>query len=110
MLFLILELLICTLIGLIKGSKPQTMSIQTVLDLIKTPNLHNEIQGHTDNIGSNLDNRDLSNQRAKAVYDYLIIKVKNKLSYTGYGESKPLVSNESENGRGLNRRTSFIIQ
>jgi outer membrane protein OmpA-like peptidoglycan-associated protein len=78
--------------------------------LIKTPNFQIEIQGHTDNIGSDLDNLILSDQRAKAVYDYLIIKVENKLSYIGYGESKPLVPNDSENGRGLNRRTSFVIQ
>ena len=78
--------------------------------LKKNPGVKIEIQGHTDDVGNEINNQILSNQRAKAVYDYLIIKVKNKLSYTGYGESKPLVSNESENGRGLNRRTSFIIQ
>ena len=78
--------------------------------LSKNPNLQIEIQGHTDDIGSDLDNLILSDKRAKAVYDYLIIKVENKLSYTGYGELKPLVSNESENGRGLNRRTSFVIR
>ena len=52
----------------------------------------------------------LSEKRAKAVYDYLITKVKNKLSYIGYGESRRLVPNDSDNARGLNRRTSFVIQ
>ncbi|MEC9208805.1 MAG: OmpA family protein [Bacteroidota bacterium] len=78
--------------------------------LKKNPNLQIEIQGHTDDIGSELNNLILSDERAKAVYDYLIIKVENSLSYIGYGESKPLVPNESENDRKLNRRTSFVIQ
>ena len=76
----------------------------------KNPNLQIEIQGHTDDVGSDFDNLILSEKRAKAVYDYIIIKLENKLSYTGYGESKPLAPNESENGRELNRRTSFVIQ
>ena len=78
--------------------------------LIKNPSLEIEIQGHTDDIGAESDNLILSDKRAKAVYDYLITKVKNKLSFIGYGESKPLVSNNSENSRSLNRRTSFVIQ
>ena len=78
--------------------------------LTKNPNFQIEIQGHTDNIGSDLENLVLSNKRAKSVYDYLIITVKNKLSYKGYGESKTLAPNDTENGRELNRRTSFVIQ
>ena len=78
--------------------------------LAKNPNLQIEIQGHTDDVGSDIDNLFLSEKRAKAVYDYIIIKLENKLSYTGYGESKPLAPNESEKGRELNRRTSFVIQ
>ena len=78
--------------------------------LTKNPNLEIEIQGHTDNIGSDIDNLILSNKRAEVVYKYLIANVQNKLSYNGYGESKPLVVNKSENAKGLNRRTSFIIQ
>ena len=78
--------------------------------LIKNPNLNIEIQGHTDDIGNETDNLTLSQNRARAVYEYLLPKINNILIYTGYGESKPLVPNYSENDRGLNRRTSFIIQ
>ena len=78
--------------------------------LLKNPELNIEIQGHTDNLGNDIDNLILSDKRAKAVYDYLILRVKNKLSYVGYGESIPLTSNETEIGRSLNRRTSFVIQ
>ena len=77
--------------------------------LIKTPDLHIEIQGHTDDIGADIDNQILSNKRAKAVYDYLISKVSNQLSYIGYGESQPIIPNDSEYSRSLNRRTSFVI-
>mgnify|MGYP001182582719 CR=1 FL=1 len=77
--------------------------------LTKNPALQIEIQGHTDDVGSELDNLVLSKERARSVYNYLIDKVQNKLSYKGYGELKPLASNELENGRELNRRTSFII-
>ncbi len=78
--------------------------------LIKNPNLKIEIQGHTDNIGSKLDNQILSQERAEIVYDYLLKRTQNDLDYKGYGEEKPITKNNSENGRDLNRRTSFIIE
>ena len=78
--------------------------------LIKNPELKIEIQGHTDDLGNDIDNLILSDKRAKAVYDYLTVRVKNELSYEGYGESIPITSNETEIGRSLNRRTSFVIQ
>ena len=78
--------------------------------LKKNPNLHIEIQGHTDDIGSEQDNLILSENRARAVYDYLTIKVENKLTYVGFGELRPLIPNDSDKSRGLNRRTSFVIQ
>ena len=78
--------------------------------LLKNPDLNIQIQGHTDDVGSERDNMVLSDKRAAAVYNYLISRVKNSLSYVGYGKSRPLVSNNSEDARRLNRRTSFIIR
>ena len=78
--------------------------------LTKNPDIEIEIQGHTDNVGSYNDNLVLSEKRARAVYDYLITKVLNKLSYVGYGELRQLVPNDSDSLRSLNRRTSFVIQ
>ena len=78
--------------------------------LNKNPFINIEIQGHTDDIGSDLDNIILSEKRAQAVYDYLKVSVENKLSYNGYGESRPLAPNSSKKGREINRRTSFVIQ
>ncbi len=77
--------------------------------LKKNPNLQLEIQGHTDDIGNEIDNQILSEQRAKAVFDYLQNKVPNTLTYKGYGESQSLVTNEDKNSRAINRRTSFVI-
>ena len=78
--------------------------------LRKNPKIQIEIQGHTDDIGSEIENLILSEKRARAVYNYLMPKVDNNLSHIGYGESRPLSSNDSDNGRELNRRTSFVIQ
>ena len=70
-----------------------------------------EIGGHTDNQGSESYNERLSNDRAKAVYDYLVNKGidSKRMSYKGYGMSKPISNNDTEEGRALNRRTEFTI-
>lgn len=70
-----------------------------------------EISGHTDNVGSSKSNKELSEQRAKAVMDYLIENGANKdrLKYKGYGSSQPVASNKTEAGRQMNRRTEFKV-
>ncbi len=70
-----------------------------------------EISGHTDNQGKAEHNKTLSENRAKAVYDYLVkLQIpENRLSYKGYGDTRPLVSNEDEAGRAVNRRTEIKI-
>ena len=70
------------------------------------------IEGHTNNIGSTYENQILSELRSKSVYDYLIFQnvKESQLSYIGFGESKPLYSNDNKEGRTKNRRTSFRIQ
>ena len=70
-----------------------------------------EIGGHTDNQGSAEYNEKLSLERAKSVYNYLISKGidKNRMSFKGYGMSQPIATNETEEGRALNRRTEFKI-
>ncbi len=74
-------------------------------------NISIEIGGHTDNQGSESYNRKLSEERAKTVYDYLINHQieSSRLSYKGYGLSKPIDSNETPEGRANNRRTEFKI-
>lgn len=76
------------------------------------PDLLLEIGGHTDDVGSDTANQTLSENRAKAVHDFLISKGvdASRLSYKGYGESKPLVANDSDANRAINRRTAFKVK
>jgi outer membrane protein OmpA-like peptidoglycan-associated protein len=68
-----------------------------------------EIGGHTDNQGSAASNQKLSDARAQAVYKYLISKgIRGaRLKYKGYGDSNPVDSNETAQGRSKNRRVVF---
>jgi outer membrane protein OmpA-like peptidoglycan-associated protein len=70
-----------------------------------------EISGHTDSKGANDYNLKLSDNRAKAVVDYLIKAgiPASRLVYKGYGEEQPIATNETDEGRQLNRRTEFKI-
>jgi hypothetical protein len=79
--------------------------------LVNNPDLRIEIEGHTDDEGTELYNRDLSMKRAQAVYRYLIEHgiAAARLSYKGYGESLPVSTNETDEGRALNRRTEIKI-
>ena len=82
-----------------------------VAQLEKYPEVQVELAGHTDNVGDDDINQTISNDRAKSVYDYLIGKGvdEGRLSYKGYGETMPLESNDSEEGRRINRRTELKI-
>ncbi len=85
---------------------------ELALFLSKNPSTKIEIQGHTDNQGSKSYNKELSQKRAKAVYNYLWKKEgidKDRLKYKGYGQRNPIASNESKEGRAKNRRTTFKI-
>jgi outer membrane protein OmpA-like peptidoglycan-associated protein len=79
--------------------------------LEKQPKIKIEISGHTDNVGSDESNMTLSNNRAESVVNYLVSKGinKNRLSYKGYGETKPEATNDTDEGRQYNRRVSFTI-
>ena len=70
-----------------------------------------EIAGHTDNVGSKEHNLSLSENRAKAVYKYLVNNGVDaqRLTYKGYGFEQPISTNDTEEGRALNRRTEFTI-
>ncbi len=75
------------------------------------PDIQIEISGHTDNVGSDEDNLKLSQDRASAVVDYLSSNgiSKNRLTPKGYGESKPISTNDTEEGKQLNRRVEFTV-
>ncbi len=80
--------------------------------LEENPSVKILISGHTDNVGTNATNQLLSENRAKAVYDYLISCgiEPSRMKFNGYGAKKPLVSNATESGRRTNRRVEFTIE
>lgn len=78
--------------------------------LIRT-NKRIEVKGHTDNVGSDEFNMNLSRERAEAVVEYLVKKGvnRNKIIYSYYGMTKPLTTNDTEEGRTMNRRVEITI-
>ncbi|MFW6224668.1 MAG: OmpA family protein [Bacteroidota bacterium] len=79
--------------------------------LHETPDIIVELSSHTDSKGSDEYNEKLSQRRAQSVVDYLQNKGidKKRLRAKGYGESKPIATNETEEGRAKNRRTEFEV-
>jgi len=79
--------------------------------LLENPNYHVEIFGHTDDIGDLQANLVLSTDRAFEVFGYLQDRKVNpdRLQFKGFGESKPLVPNNTDADRAINRRTEFKI-
>ena len=93
--------------------KPESQGeLQKLIDFLTVnPTIHIEVSGHTDNVGNDQSNQTLSENRAKAVYDFLIangIKT-DRLVYKGYGETQPVAGNDTDEGRSKNRRTEFKI-
>jgi outer membrane protein OmpA-like peptidoglycan-associated protein len=79
--------------------------------LILNPSVKIEISGHTDNIGNIQYNQNLSAKRAKAVVDYIAangIQI-SRLTYKGQGSTVPIATNDTEEGRSINRRTELKI-
>jgi outer membrane protein OmpA-like peptidoglycan-associated protein len=86
--------------------------LQQVVDVIIRNNVKKVlIEGHTDNRGAKPANQTLSEQRARAVADYLISQGVDpkRLDSAGYGDSKPIAPNLTARGRELNRRVEFIV-
>ena len=86
--------------------------LDKVVELLQqNKSLKVELGGHTDNVGQPQANQKLSEQRAKAVYEYLVKKGvdASRLIYKGYGETKPVAGNDTEEGRAANRRTEMKI-
>jgi OOP family OmpA-OmpF porin len=86
--------------------------LDTLLDVVnRCPAMRVEIGGHTDDVGPPDANLTLSQRRAAAVLDYLRAKGVDpaRLVAKGYGEAVPLVANDSEPNRALNRRIAFTV-
>lgn len=87
--------------------------LQKIISFLKAnPNLKIEFSGHTDNSGDKAFNKTLSNNRAKAIYDYVIEKggiPASNLSYKGYGDTKPKAPNDTPENKAKNRRTELKV-
>jgi outer membrane protein OmpA-like peptidoglycan-associated protein len=86
--------------------------LDKVVKIMKeNPDLAMEIAAHTDNIGSFEFNMELSQRRAQSIVDYLVSNGIDKIRLLGkgYGESRPIETNSTEEGRMMNRRVEFII-
>lgn len=87
--------------------------LQKIIAFLKAnPTLKVEFSGHTDNSGDKVFNKTLSNNRAKAIYDYVIEKgpiPAANLSYKGYGDTKPKAPNDSPENKAKNRRTELKV-
>ena len=88
------------------------VELKKMLKLLKiNPELKIEISGHTDSDGDDDLNLSLSNERASSVVKWLIENgiSSNRLTFKGFGESKPIVKNDSEENKAKNRRTELTI-
>jgi OmpA-OmpF porin, OOP family len=79
---------------------------------MRCPDAHVEISGHTDSVGNDDTNIQLSQQRAEAVADYLVKAgiPPERLNAVGYGKTRPIASNDTEEGRAQNRRIEFDVK
>ncbi len=93
--------------------RPESMpELERLLRLLRqNPNIRIRFSGHTDNIGGDKYNQVLSERRARAVYEWLrqqgIHPI--QMEYIGYGKSRPIASNATEEGRSLNRRIEMEV-
>lgn len=92
---------------------PQSrVELEKAIDLMKVnPSMKIEVGGHTDNVGDDAFNMKLSHDRAKSVREYLVNAgiAGDRIQAKGYGESNPIATNDTDDGRKSNRRTEFII-
>lgn len=90
-------------------SGPELDRLVTTLN--ETPKMVIEVRGHTDNTGSNEINAKLSQDRADSVREYFISKgiEPDRVASKGFGESKPVSTNDTDEGRQKNRRVEFVI-
>ena len=98
------------------GSTTITPSFQATLNevaesLTKYPNSLIDVYGHTDTVGSTASNQTLSEERARAVTNYLTSRgvASNRIRWQGFGETMPVADNSTEEGRRLNRRVEIKI-
>jgi OOP family OmpA-OmpF porin len=96
------------------GLLPGSMDIlEQAVDVLKRyPNIKVEVAGHTDFVGSDAYNQTLSERRSRVVYDFLTsngIDAARLIGPNGYGEARPIDTNDTSEGRQRNRRTELVV-
>jgi outer membrane protein OmpA-like peptidoglycan-associated protein len=94
-------------------SKESFGNLDYIADMLKNVKEYNlTISAHTCDVGGAEYNMKLSKNRAKSVIEYFVSKgiPRNKLIAQGHGQSQPLVTNDTEEGRAANRRVEFVIK
>ena len=99
----------------VNSAKLQKRSYASLDELVqilkKNPGYHLNIESHTDNTGANDYNQNLSNNRSATVMNYLVSKGidAGRLTATGFGEDKPIATNDTNQGRSMNRRSELRL-
>jgi len=85
---------------------------QLARELKDNPGIRIKIDGHTDNVGGEEGNKELSLQRAETVKAYLVKQggSPSRITCEGIGSRKPIAENDTEHGRSINRRVEFSIE
>jgi outer membrane protein OmpA-like peptidoglycan-associated protein len=94
---------------LLPGARERLAKVSGIV--LAYPTLHVAIEGHTDSIGSDDYNQQLSEHRAQAVRDYFVQQGINSAAVEarGYGKTEPIASNDTPEGRQQNRRVELIL-
>jgi outer membrane protein OmpA-like peptidoglycan-associated protein len=95
--------------ALLSDSHEQLEEVVTLMN--EYPSMEISINGHTDSRGDNDYNQNLSENRTKSVFEYLVEQgiEASRMEYIGYGETKPIANNKYSDGRQLNRRVEFVV-
>lgn len=95
----------------ISGADPIPVLEEVVRIMKDNPSIRVEIQGHTDNIGNDESNMELSRRRSETIKRYLVNRGigADRLDTRGFGEARPIDSNDTDLGRARNRRIEFIV-
>ncbi|MFZ9036436.1 MAG: OmpA family protein [Gammaproteobacteria bacterium] len=90
------------------ASKPMLSKVNDIIRFVGAELV--AVEGHTDSVGAAELNKDLSTRRAISVANYLSALAGGyKIGYIGYGESRPIASNETKEGRAINRRVDLVV-
>jgi OOP family OmpA-OmpF porin len=95
--------------ALLSESHDQLEEVVTLMN--EYPSMEIAINGHTDSRGDKDYNQNLSENRTKSVFEYLVEQGidASRMEYVGYGETKPIANNKYSDGRQLNRRVAFVV-